>query len=50
MNLQEKTYSLKIPTIALITESHAGFSIALACDFRIGNKDSFLYLIIAGLA
>ena len=36
-------YSLKIPTIALITgaAAGAGFSIALACDFRIGNKSSF---------
>ena len=36
-------YSLKIPTIALVTGAvaGAGFSIALACDFRIGNKNSF---------
>ncbi len=36
-------YSLNIPTIAVITGAvaGAGFSIALACDFRIGNKDAF---------
>ena len=36
-------YSLKIPTIALITGAvaGAGFSIALACDLRIGNKNAF---------
>ena len=36
-------YSLNIPTIAAITgaTAGAGFSIALACDLRVGNKDSF---------
>ena len=36
-------YSLKIPTIAVITGAvaGAGFSIALACDLRLGNKNSF---------
>ncbi len=36
-------YDLKIPTIAVITgpAAGAGFSLALACDIRIGNKNSF---------
>ena len=36
-------YNLKIPTIAAITGAvaGAGFSIALACDLRIGNHKSF---------
>ena len=36
-------YSLKIPTIAVITGAvaGAGFSLALACDLRVGNKNSF---------
>ncbi|MDC3024301.1 enoyl-CoA hydratase-related protein [Alphaproteobacteria bacterium] len=36
-------YSLKIPTVAALTgpAAGAGFSLALACDIRIGNKNSF---------
>ena len=35
--------SLKIPTIAVVTgaAAGAGFSLALSCDIRIGNKDAF---------
>ncbi len=42
-NLTGILYSLKIPTIAAITgaTAGAGFSLALACDFRIGNQKSF---------
>ncbi len=42
-NLTGIIYNLKIPTIAVITGAcaGAGFSLALACDIRIGNKDAF---------
>ena len=35
--------SLKIPTIAVVTgpAAGAGFSLALSCDIRIGNKNAF---------
>ena len=41
--LTGELYNLKVPSIAAITgpAAGAGFSLALACDFRIGNKNSF---------
>ena len=43
ISLTGELYALKIPSIAVITgpAAGAGFSLALACDIRIGNKNSF---------
>ena len=36
-------YNIRIPTLAVITGAcaGAGFSLALACDLRLGNRDAF---------
>ena len=43
MELTGLIYSFEIPTVAIITgaAAGAGFSLALSCDIRIGNKESF---------
>ena len=43
LDLTHAISSLKIPTVAVVTgpAAGAGFSLALSCDIRIGNKNAF---------
>ena len=45
-------YNLKMPTIAVITGAcaGAGFSLALSCDLRIGNKNAFFIFLHLSLS